>query len=155
MNEWFLLIWEDISWETMAVSCRVCTGAFEIRKTKTFEICCSKHKNRRGLREDKQNSQSHMWPCGFLLSTMAFGNLSTSMAGRKVGSTETMHRSSTENLDFRVCQLFHCFIPRQVVMETSSYKVGILRKTSQCLELFLVKRNYKYLNYEHQCELWF
>ena len=79
--------------------------------------------------------ESHIWPWGFLLSTVAFGNFATLMPGRKSGSAETTHKSSTDSLDHRVYQLFHCFIPGQAIMENSTSMGRILRKYSQCLEL--------------------
>lgn len=42
------------------------------------------------------------------------------VTGRKVGSAETTDISSTDSLDHRVCQFFHCFVSGQVIMENST-----------------------------------
>lgn len=84
--------------------------------------------------------ESHIRPWGLLLSTVAFGNFATLMLGRKAGSAETTRKSSTDSLDHRVYQLFHCFIPGQAIIENSISMGGILRKYSQCLELWSGKR---------------
>lgn len=78
-------------------------------------------------------------PCvtlGISANTVASGSLVSSVAGREGGSAETIgNRQLGPN-----CASSPCFIPEKAIMKPSTSKEGILRKPSQFLGQFSVKR---------------